>query len=153
MGKSLGQSSFTRKNVPPNFYPPPPPPTISKQQFSCYNPIKTSFVAAVVVPVPFPFKFNIGHTNFGFTDVQYLQNGVFSIENSLNGQNHSLIDFYHAIKKSLTSPKFPIPPLRDIPPYLSNAIWETFAFFTFQSRGPEKIFTYFLSFTVNWDSV
>ena len=132
----------TGKMSPRNFYPLP----LAKQQFSYYNTIKNSFLAVAVVPVP-------GHTNFGFTDVQYLQNGVFIIENSLNGQNHSLIDFHHPVKKSLTSPKFPIPLLRDIPPYLFNAIWETFAFFTFQSRGPEIIFTYFLSFTGNWDSV
>ena len=27
----------------------------TKQQFSCYNPIKTSLLAVVVAPVPFPF--------------------------------------------------------------------------------------------------
>ena len=26
-----------------------------KKQFSCYNPVKTSFLAVVVAPVPFPF--------------------------------------------------------------------------------------------------
>ena len=38
-----------RKMPSINFYPP------TKQQFSCYNPIKTSFLAVVVAPVPFPF--------------------------------------------------------------------------------------------------
>ena len=90
----------TGKMSPRNFYPLP----LAKQQFSYYNTIKNSFLAVVVVPVP-------GHTNFGFTDVQYLHNGVFSIENSLNGQNHFLTDFHHPMKKSLPSPKFPIPPL------------------------------------------
>ena len=27
----------------------------TKQQFSCYNPIKTSLLAVAVAPVPFPF--------------------------------------------------------------------------------------------------
>ena len=64
---------------PPNFYAP------TKQQFSCYNPIKISFLAAVVAPVPFPFQFHTSHPNFGFIDVQYLQNDVFSFEKGLNG--------------------------------------------------------------------
>ena len=126
---------------------------LAKQQFSCYNPIKTSFLAVVIVPVPFPSKFHTGHPNFGFIDVQYLQNGIFSIENSLNGQNHFLADFHHPIKKSLPSPKFPIPLLGGYFPYLSNAVWKTLAFFTFQSRGVKIIFTHFFSLTVNWDSI
>ena len=83
------------KMIPPspNFYSP------TKQQFSCYNPIKTSFLAVVVAPVLFPF------------DVQYLENGVFSFEKGLNGQNHSSTHFHHPMKKSLPSPKFPNPPL------------------------------------------
>ena len=35
------------------------------------------------------FLFHTVHANFGFIDVQYLQNGVFSFEKGLNGQNHS----------------------------------------------------------------
>ena len=60
----LGYSSFAKKNAPPspNFYLP------KKQQFSCYNPIKTTFLAVVVAPVPFPF------------DVQYLKNGVLALK-------------------------------------------------------------------------
>ena len=60
----LGYFSFTKKNAPPssNFYLP------KKQQFSCYNPRKTTFLAVVVAPVPFPF------------DVQYLQNGVLALK-------------------------------------------------------------------------
>ena len=42
-----------RKMPSINFYPP------TKQQFSCYNPIKTSFLAVVVAPVPFPFEWFI----------------------------------------------------------------------------------------------
>ena len=32
------------------------PPQQTKQQFSCYNPIKTSFLAVVIAPAPFSFK-------------------------------------------------------------------------------------------------
>ena len=120
------------------------PPLRLEKQYSCYDPIKTSFLAAAVVPVPFLFQFHTGHTNFGFTDVQYLQNGVFSIENSLNGQNYSLTDFHHPIKNSLPSPNFP---------FFRWGIFLSTAFFTFQSRGVEIFFTHFFSFTVNWDSV
>ena len=74
------------------------------------------------------------------------------IQNSLNGQNHSLTDFHHLMKKSLPSPKFPIPRLGDIPP-TSLMLFGKLAFFTFQSRGVEVIFTHFFSFNVNWDSV
>ena len=51
-----------------------------------------------------------GHANFGFIDVQYLQNVVFSIEIGLNGPNQSLADFNHLMKKFLSWPKFPTPP-------------------------------------------
>ena len=71
----------------------------TKQQFSCYNPIKTSFLDVFVAPAPFPF------------DIQYLQNGVFSFEKALNGKNNSFTDFHHPIKKFLPSPNLPIPPL------------------------------------------
>ena len=47
---------------PQNFYPP------SKQQFSCYNPIKTSYLVVVIAPVPFLFYLYTlcihGHANF-----------------------------------------------------------------------------------------
>ena len=46
-----------------------------------------------------------GHANFGFTDVQYLQNVVFSTEKGLNGLDHYSTDFYHPMKKSLPSTK------------------------------------------------
>ena len=59
-----------------------------KQQFTSYNPIKSSSLAKFVALVSFLFKFNTGHANFGFTDVQYLQDGVLSFEKGLNGQNH-----------------------------------------------------------------
>ena len=88
--------------------------------------MKTSFLATVFAPVQFLSLFvlfvlnfilfvHTGHANFGFTDVQYLQNVVFSTETGLNGPNHSSIDFPHPMKKSLTLPNFlPYPPP---PPY------------------------------------
>ena len=51
--------------------------------------MKTSFLSVLVAPVPFPFWFDTVHLNFGFIDIQYLQNGIFSFEKGLNGQNHS----------------------------------------------------------------
>ena len=48
------------------------------------------------------------------------------------------------MKKSLPSPRFPIPLLGgETSLYLSNAIWKTLVCFTFQSRGVEIIFTHF----------
>ena len=58
--------------------------------------MKTSFLATVFAPVQFLSLFvlfvlnfilfvHTGHANFGFTDVQYLQNVAFSIEIDLNG--------------------------------------------------------------------
>ena len=42
--------------------------------------------------------------------LQYLRNVVFSFEKGSHGQNHSLSDSHHPIKKS--SPQnFPLPPL------------------------------------------
>ena len=41
----------------------------------------------------------------GIIDVQYLQNVVFSIENSSNGQNHSLSDSHHQITRQ--KPPYP----------------------------------------------
>ena len=44
------------------------PPT--NKLFSCYNPIKTSFLALAIAPVPFLFNFILfvqtGHANFDF---------------------------------------------------------------------------------------
>ena len=89
-----------------------------------------------------------GHANFGFIDVQYLQNVVFSIEIRLNGPNHSSTDFHHPMKKSLLSPKFPTSPLPpnmtgDFPPTPLMLIWKTLVCYTFPSRGVEIISTYF----------
>ena len=54
----------TRKNTFPHqiFIPQ------NKWQFSCYNPIKISFLAVVVAPVPFLLFVHTGHANFGFTE-------------------------------------------------------------------------------------
>ena len=62
----------------------PPPPT--KQKFSGYNPIKTAFLAVVIVPAQFNFCFNfilVGQTGMLILiliDVQYSQKAVFSFE-------------------------------------------------------------------------
>ena len=57
-----------------------------------------------------------GNANFGFINGPYLQNVVFSFEKGLNSQYHSLADFLQLMRKSLPSPKFPIPSLgREIP--------------------------------------
>ena len=63
-----------------------------------------------------------GHANFGFNDVQYLQNVVFSIEIGLNRPNHSSTDFHHSMRKFLPSPKFPTLPLTPPPPSLEREI-------------------------------
>ena len=55
-------------------------------------------------------------------NVQYLQNVVFSFENSLNRQIHSLSDSYHLL----------FPPTRGISP-IFNAIWTTLMGRTFQT--------------------
>ena len=124
--------------------------------------MKTSFLATVFAPVQFLSLFvlfvlnfilfvHTGHANFGFTDVQYLQNVVFSTETGLNGPNHSSIDFPPPMKKSLTLPNFlpyPPPPLphwdERLLSYPFNATWKTLACFTFLSRGVKVISTYFL---------
>ena len=88
-----------------------------------------------------------GHANFGFVDVQYLQNVVFIIEIGLNGSNHSSKDFHRPMKKFLPTPKFlasPLPPLEwEISLLALYAIWKTLACFTFPSPGVEIISTYF----------
>ena len=127
------------KCPPPNFYPP------AKQHFLCYNPIKASFIFSCSrCSCSISILISQGHANFGFIDVQYLRNGVFSFEKGLNGQNHSEKDFHHLMQKFLPSPKSPIPPLGgEVSPYSSNAIWKTLTCFTFQSRGVEIISTRF----------
>ena len=68
-----------------------------------------------MAPVPLPlFQLQAlcTHTcraNFDFNQyVQHLESVVFSFEKCLNGQNHSLPDSHHHIKK-IPSVKFPIP--------------------------------------------
>ena len=70
--RALDSLPPTRKMPSTNFYPP------TKQQFSCYNPIKTSCLAVAVALYHFHFNLTYSYTNFGFIDVQYLQNGFFS---------------------------------------------------------------------------
>ena len=76
---------------------------------------------------------------------------VFSFEKGLNGQNYSLTDFHHPMKKFLLLPKFPPPSphwKERFIPYVFNAIWKTMACFFFPSQGLEIISTYLL---VRWD--
>ena len=54
-------------------------------------------------------------------DVQYLQNVVFGFEKGSKGQNHSLSDSQHPIKKSL---KQPFPFLHPISPYYIKQIYQ-----------------------------
>ena len=110
-------------------HPPPhkiPPPNIYspyqrlnspiKSQFSCYNPIKASFLAVAIAPVPFLFNFIVfAHTQITqiliLINVQYLQNVVFSFEKGSTSQTHSFSDSYHPIKKIFPLQNFPFPPM------------------------------------------
>ena len=73
--------------------------------FHC-NPIKTSFLALAIAPVPFFILTSSSlYTKITLVlmliDVQYLQNVVFSFEKASNVQNHSSSDPHHSIKSSL----------------------------------------------------
>ena len=84
-------------HTPPNqifisFPPKINPPT--KKNFLNYNPIKTSFLAVVIAPVPFMFLVSYSFDTqvmliLILIEVQYSQNAVLSFEKSLNHQNHS----------------------------------------------------------------
>ena len=84
-------------HTPPNqiFISSPPkinPPT--KKIFLNYNPIKTSFLAVVIAPVPFMFLISYSFDTqvmliLILIEVQYSQNAVLSFEKSSNHQNHS----------------------------------------------------------------
>ena len=110
-----------------------------------------NFILQLLLLYHFHFNFilfvHTSHAKFGFIDVQYLQNVVFSIEIGLNGPNHSSTDFHHPMKKFQPSPKLSISLLSlrrgKISPYPFNAIWKTLVCFTFPSQDVEKISTYF----------
>ena len=62
----------------------PPVDSVSptnKKQFSCYNPIKTSFLAVVIAPVPFLFYLHTlvhtGHTNCDFNQCSIFTKSCF----------------------------------------------------------------------------
>ena len=68
-----------------------------KQQFSCYNPLKTSFLALVIAPVPSLDTQVI--LILILVDVQYLQKAVFSFEKGSNCQNYSSSASHHPVKE------------------------------------------------------
>ena len=57
--------------------------------------------------------------------VQYLQNVVFGFEKGSIGQNSSLSDSHHPIKKCPYSKVSHYPPTEGIPPPKKKAIWKT----------------------------
>ena len=106
-----------RKITPTKFLSPPLPlPT--KQQFSSYNPIKTTFLAVAIASAPFCFNFilfwHTGHVNFYF-DVQYSQEDVFSFKKGSNRQNHSSSGSLHPVKKFSPPSKISESPLHALP--------------------------------------
>ena len=77
-----------------------------------------------------------------------------ALKKGLNGQNHSLTDFHHLMKKSLLSPKFPIPPLGwEIFPLPLKYYLENSGMFDLSITTCRNNFHTFLSLTVNHDSV
>ena len=90
----------------------------AKQQFSYNNPIKTLFLAVVLLLYRFYFKFILfAHTS------QYLENDIFSFEKGSDGQSSFWSDSHQVIKK-FPPAKYPIPPPWKIP-LLLIAIWKT----------------------------
>ena len=81
----------------------------TKCKFSCYNQIKTSFLAVVIVQVMLILI---------LINDQYLQNVAFSFEKGVSGQNHSLSDCHHSIEKF--PQKYPTSH-----PLLLSTIWKT----------------------------
>ena len=83
-------------------------------QFSCYNPIKTSFLAVVIANEPFLFSVHALCTHamllLILIDAQYLHNVIFSLEKDLNGQNRFSLGSHCPMKETLPA-KFPIYPL------------------------------------------
>ena len=114
---------------PPKIYSFPLPPKflfpstkshspLTKQQFSSYNPIKTTFLAVAIASAPFCFNFilfgHTGHANFYF-DVQYSQEDVFSFKKGSNRQNHSSSGSLHPVKKFSPPSKISESPLHALP--------------------------------------
>ena len=91
---------------------------LTKQQFSSYNPIKTTFLAVAIASAPFCFNFilfgHTGHVNFYF-DVQYSQEDVFSFKKGSNRQNHSSSGSLHPVKKFSPPSKISESPLHALP--------------------------------------
>ena len=89
------------KLAPLNFYPPPPLPT--KQQFSSYNPIKTTFLAVGIAPAPLVLISYSLDTKTMLVliliDIQYSQKAVSSFEKGSNCQNHSSSGSLYLVEK------------------------------------------------------
>ena len=96
-------------------------------KFSCYNPLKTSFLAAFCIHYTCTNIYSL-YTQFMLIliliDVHYLQNIVFNFEKCSNGQNHSSSSSHHHINKIPSSKISYSSPLGGVSPIL-NTIWKT----------------------------
>ena len=104
-----------------------------KWQFSCYNPVKSSFSAVAIALVPFSVSCSLYtkvRTILILINVWYLQNVNFSLEKSSNGQNHSSSGSHHPIKNLPSSISYP-PPL--------NAIWKNLVPLNFFCLSPPGV--------------
>ena len=109
--------------------PSPPRENPTKQQFSCYNPIKISFLAVVIASMQFffltpYFLYTQVMLILVLMDVQYLQNVVIFQKGS-NCQMHFSLDSNHPIKKSPHPSKIYFPHVGGISPAPLNTIWKT----------------------------
>ena len=94
----------------------------SHLQFSCYNSIKTSFLAIAIAPAPFLFSlYTLCTPNVMLIliliNIQHLQKVVGSLEKVSNGQNHSSSGSNHPIKNPPSPKKICNCP----PPHTHNA--------------------------------
>ena len=96
-------------------------------KFSCYNPLKTSFLAAFCIHYTCTNIYSL-YTQFMLIliliDVHYLQNIVFNFEKCSNGQNHSSSSSHHHINKIPSSKISYSSPLGGVSSIL-NTIWKT----------------------------
>ena len=123
---------------PPNIYP------LTKQLFTCYNPIKTSFLAVVVAL--YHFHFNFKQVTLILVLLMFnIYRMVFLALKKVWMVKITPKQIFSTQWKSSSlhqNPPFPRWQGR-FPPYPSNAIWKTLACFTFQSQGVEIISTHF----------
>ena len=98
---------FTYPSPPPGKVP--PSRLLPPKELECYNPIKTSFLAAVIAILPSYLFYTQVMLILILINIHYSQNVVFSFEKGSIDQNHSFSDFHHPIQKSHPG-KFSIPP-------------------------------------------